>query len=224
MKKQHQMEKTELEKKLETELAAEACAKEAEAAGEPVPAPEPEKPELPELEAVTADRDFWKDQALRARAEVENFRKRAAREVDRIRKRAAENLIRDLLPVLDHLELAAHHGNNSETGLQEGVELVLKQFREVLTNHGVEEIPAGKQPFDPTLHEAVMGRLEPGVPPGMVVETCQKGYSLGGQVLRPAKAVVSVARPEAQAEAAPDNAAPSGISSDSPEQSAHDPQ
>lgn len=188
-KKQEERIKTELEKRLEAKAAAEETESQAAQAS---PA-EPKRPDEPgvNIELLLAERDELKDQVLRCWAELENFRKRTAREVERIRRTATESLVRDLLPVLDHLELAVHHGDDSPASLAEGVEMVLKQFREVLTRHGLEEIPAEHLPFDPNVHEAVMEREHGDLPTHTVIEAFQKGYMLGGQVLRPTKVVVS---------------------------------
>ena len=142
--------------------------------------------------ALRKERDDLADQLLRARAEFDNYRKRMAREAERTRQVAAESLIRDMLPVVDHLELALKHADDHPGALGEGVSMVLRQFQESLGKHGVQPIPAVGQPFDPNVHEAVMQRESEDAPPDSVVEEFQKGYRLGQMVLRPAKVVVSV--------------------------------
>ena len=177
------------------EAAEEAAAEDADKACE--------KPAAADLESVTAERDELSDQVLRLRAELDNFRKRTAREVERIRKTAAEDLIRELLPVLDHLDLALQHAQETPNGLVEGVEMVAKQFREALGRHAVEHIPATGRPFDPNVHEAVMQREDVDVPRHTVLEEFQKGYRLGDLVLRPTKVVVSEGGPERERDPAP---------------------
>ncbi len=184
MKKSHH-EKTELEKRLEAELAAE----------ETQPALEPEAgpaPEIIDVEALQNERDDLADRVLRMRAEFDNYRKRMARDADRNRQQAAEALIRDLLPVVDHLELAVKHRDGGPDALAEGVGMVLRQFHEVLVRHGVEPIVAAGEPFDPEVHEAVTQRESDEVPAQAVIEEFQKGYRLGQLVLRPAKVMVSL--------------------------------
>jgi len=144
-----------------------------------------------EAAALRKERDQLADQLLRARAEFDNYRKRIAREAERTRQMAAESLIRDILPVVDHLELALKHADDHPGALGEGVSMVLRQFQEALGKHGVQPILAAGQPFDPNVHEAVMQRESEDTPAGMVVEEFQKGYRLGQMVLRPAKVVVS---------------------------------
>lgn len=187
MKKSHE-EKTELEKRLEAEAAAEAAAAE-----NLEPAAGPEAPQQPEIdvEATVRERAALADQVLRLRAEFENYRKRMARDAERVRQQAAEALIRDLLPVVDHLELAMKHRDGGPDALADGVGMVLRQFHDVLVRHGVEPITAMGGPFNPEVHEAVTHLESEEVPEHGVVEEFQKGYKLGQLVLRPAKVAVS---------------------------------
>jgi molecular chaperone GrpE len=156
------------------------------------PGSEPAIPIESEAQTLQKERDNLADQLLRARAEFDNYRKRMARETERIRQVAAEGLIRDILPVVDHLELAMKHADDHPGALVEGVAMVLRQFQEALGKHGLQPIPAVGEPFDPNVHEAVMQRESTDAPPDSVLEEFQKGYRLGQMVLRPAKVVVSV--------------------------------
>jgi len=178
--------KTLLEKRLE-ELAA-AAEKETAEGSEPFAN---DAMDEVNAEALVAERDELQGQLLRARAEFENSRKRMERETERIRKVAAEALIQDLLPVLDHLDLALQHAEDPSSGFAQGVEMVLKQFSEALGRHGVRRIPAEGERFDPAVHEAVMQRPSNEVDADFVLEEFQKGYMLGDTILRPAKVVVS---------------------------------
>jgi molecular chaperone GrpE len=180
-------ERTELEKKWQAEAEQEA---EESAPTHAVVETEPEKPEV-DVAGLQRERDELADRLLRSRAEFENFRKRVARDSDRMRRMAAEALIRDLLPVADHLELALQHKDGDVAALADGVALVARQFQEVLARHGVEAIEAAGRPFDPNLHEAVMQRESDSVPANSVIEEFQRGYKLGAVVLRPAKVVVA---------------------------------
>ena len=187
MKKQP-LEKTELEKQLEVELARETSSSEAA---------EPPALSLEEqIAQLSADRDDLKDQWLRGRAEFDNYRKRMVRENDRVRKTAAESILRDLLPVLDNLDRALEHAGGEAGGLAEGVDMILKQLREALGRHGLATIPTAGVVFDPHVHEAVMNMPGADVPPNHVAMELQKGYRLGDYVLRPAKVAVSAATPE----------------------------
>ena len=187
MKKSHE-EKTELEKRLEAAAAAEEAEAAETADAEPALILEPDI----DVDALLREKAALTDQVLRLRADFDNYRKRMARESDRIRQQAAENLIRDLLPVVDHLELAMKHRDGGSDALVEGVGMVLRQFHEVLVRHGVEPITAAGEPFNPEVHEAVTQRESDDVPAQAVIEEFQKGYKLGQFVLRPAKVVVSL--------------------------------
>lgn len=144
-----------------------------------------------ELMALRDERDDLKEQALRARAEFENYRKRMARESERIRKTAAEGLMRDLLPIVDNLERALSHVEDKSDGLAQGVEMIVKQFADVLSAKGLEVIPAKGEPFDPNIHEALTHQPSDEFPADTVMEEFQRGYRLGDYVLRPTQVVVS---------------------------------
>lgn len=150
--------------------------------------------ELKEQEAKTNY-----DRFLRQTAELENFKKRSAREREEAIRFANEYLIRDLLPVLDNLERAVAHAKGGGNGkpLVEGVEMVLKGFLDALSRHGVVQLSAVGQPFDPVKHEA-MAQLESDEhDPNTVVQEHHKGYLLHERLLRPV--LVSVAKaPETQ--------------------------
>lgn len=158
-----------------------------------------------DVAALEAERDALKDQVLRARAEFDNYRKRTAREVERIRKTAAEALVRDLLPVADHLELALQHTDEASRAVTEGVRMVARQFAEVLSRHGVEPIPAAGEPFDPNVHEAMLQRADSNAAPNTVLEEFQRGYRMGEVVLRPSKVVVCSGPEDSAAGATPES-------------------
>jgi molecular chaperone GrpE len=181
--------------------AMKADAREAEeSAGEEVP-PEPEIVDgdkdaaSAEVEALTAERDGLKDQWLRTLAEFDNYRKRTARDHERMRKTAAESLLRDLLPILDNLERAVGHAGVQSDGLAQGVEMVMRQFQEVLSNHGLKEIPALGEVFDPNVHEAVSQEPSDTVPEGAIVREFQKGYKLGEHIIRSPRVSISMGAP-----------------------------
>src|SRR5690606_37645444 len=104
-----------------------------------------------------------------------------------------------LLPVLDNLELALSYSNSEAESLAQGVELVGRQFHDVLAKHGVAPIHAVGQPFDPAVHEAVSQMPSDDHPEDHIAIEYQKGYRLGEQVLRPSKVVVSVGAPDGAA-------------------------
>ena len=136
-----------------------------------------------ELEQTRAQRDEYLDLAQRKQAEFANYRRRT----EGIRQEAYDDGRRDtiekLLPVVDNLERALDAAGE-ESALRSGVEMVLRQTLETLTKMGVETIDPMGQPFDAELHNAVMqGSAEEGEP-GTVCQVLQKGYRLGGRVIR----------------------------------------
>jgi molecular chaperone GrpE len=146
------------------------------------------------LADVTRERDEYLELAQRARADFENYRKRAARDAEDAERRGKTGLARELLPALDNLERALDTAADGDAGggaLAEGVTLVARELREALARVGVESYDPTGERFDPSWHEALSTRAAEGMENGVVLETVQKGYRLDGQVLRPARVVVS---------------------------------
>jgi len=143
------------------------------------------------LSDLAAERDALRDQLLRARAEFDNYRKRVSRDMDQLRKTAAESLIRDMLPVVDNLERALAHADQKDNPLVQGVDMVMKQFANVLTGRGLEPLPALGVTFDPNVHEALAYQPSDEHPENTVMLEYERGYKLGDQIIRPAKVVVS---------------------------------
>jgi molecular chaperone GrpE len=143
---------------------------------------------------LTRELAEWKDRALRAAAELENFRKRAASEAQTARKYANEGLLYDLLPVIDNFQRAVDAAEKTPNleALKSGVDLIYRQFNEVLEKVGLEPIEAVGQPFDPNVHQAVM-QVEPedGQEPHVVVEELRPGYRFHDRVLRPSMVKVT---------------------------------
>ncbi len=135
---------------------------------------------------------------LRLAAEFENYKKRAQKEQAEYTKYAHERLLKALLPVLDNLQRALQHAQQSggTNGLIEGVELTCKQYLEVLSRFGVRPIPSVGQPFDPTVHQAVATVDPKGQAPNTIVEEYEKGYYLHDRVLRPAMVTVAASGPD----------------------------
>ncbi|HEY5544301.1 MAG TPA: nucleotide exchange factor GrpE [Candidatus Binatia bacterium] len=134
------------------------------------------------------------DRFLRQVAELDNFKKRTARERDDAIRFANEAMIKDLLPVVDNLERAVAHAAGGGNGkpIVEGVEMVLKGLLDVLAKHGVTQISALGQSFDPSKHEAMAQVESESHEPNAVVDELHKGYMLRDRLLRPA--LVSVAK------------------------------
>ena len=149
--------------------------------------------DLDELGETKRERDEYLELAQRTRADFENYRKRVARETSEALARGKAELARELLPVIDNLERALESGSDpgAHEPLVKGVGLVLEELRGRLAGAGVEAFDPKGEKFDPNLHEALSALSAEGTEPGLVIETLEKGYQLNGQVLRPARVVVS---------------------------------
>jgi molecular chaperone GrpE len=134
-----------------------------------------------------------KDRELRARAELENYRKRAARELSESLRYANLPIIRDLLPVLDNVERAidAAEKNADTAGLLEGLRLVQQQLLDVFQRHHCQRIEALHAPFDPHLHHAILQQPSDEFPPNTVLVVTQSGYQLHDRVVRASQVIVS---------------------------------
>lgn len=200
-------ERTALERRLEEEMRRESQeesvqAVQTEAAQENV-APQSDTLEEDverDIDTIETEIEEMRDQLLRARADFDNYRKRMAREAERTRKLAAEALLRDLLPVIDNLDRALNHHEESPTeALVNGLKMVLKQMHDVLDRSGVRPIAAVGEVFDPQVHEAVAHTPSTKIDRDNVMEEYQRGYLLGDVVLRPSKVVVSSGETEESA-------------------------
>ena len=140
-----------------------------------------------ELEATRLERDQYLDALRRLKAEFENSRKRQERERARILTMASERLVQELLPVLDNLERALEAGGD----IREGVQATREQLAEVLAEEGLLPVASDGQPFDPNVHDAVMGQPSEEHEDGTIIQTFQRGYLLNGKPIRPAKVVVA---------------------------------
>jgi molecular chaperone GrpE len=124
-------------------------------------------------------------------AEFENYKKRVARERADLVKFGFENAARDLIQVADNLQRAIEHiPESTDKNLRTGIQMVLDQLTQTFQKHGVEPVTATSQSFDPNLHEAV-GQQAAEAPAGTIVLEHQRGYTLHGRLLRPARVVVS---------------------------------
>jgi molecular chaperone GrpE len=140
------------------------------------------------------------DKFLRARADMDNFRKRMERTSTERAAAARKEILTKLLAVKDNLQRALHygesHGDNTE-GIIEGVKLTEYQLNQILSQEGVERIDAEGKPFDPTDEEAVQTVHDPNLPDHQVVQVVREGYTYKDEVLRPAQVIVNV-HPEAE--------------------------
>ena len=133
--------------------------------------------------------------ALQAQADAENFRKRMRRDLEEQLRFAAVPLVSDLLQVRDNLfralDAASANSGGSSDGLRDGVAMCAKQLDDVLSKHGVREIPAENETFDPNVHEAISQLPSETHPAGTVVHVAVAGFRLHDRVIRPSQVVVS---------------------------------
>ena len=152
---------------------------------------------LSRLERELADAQQAKDESnnriLRLQADFDNFRRRSRQEYEQVCLYAGEDLVKKILPVLDSLERAVRcFSGDCPAGWQEGVQLTLKQFQDILTTEGLEAIPAENADFDPQVHEAISQEATGEVETAKVVAELQKGYKYKGRVIRPALVKVAI--------------------------------
>ena len=150
-----------------------------------------EQHETEQVEAEQQQPEVEDDRLLRLAADFENYKKRAARERQEYVQLANERLIGELIPILDDLERAlAAAEEHQEAQLEEGVRLVHRSLAGLLERHGVTSIDTeGK--FDPHVHEALLAQPAEDKEQGDVVDVIQKGYTIGGRVVRPARVIVA---------------------------------
>jgi molecular chaperone GrpE len=152
--------------------------------------------QVQQLKAQAARAEEYRNQLLRTAADLDNYKKRAAREKQDAIRYANEALLQKLIPVLDNFEMALSAASATEgtsDSVQQGVNMIQQQLKQVLADAGLEEIIAAGQPFDPNCHEAVSQQESAGVPDGHVLQQLRKGYKLRERLLRPATVIVAKA-------------------------------
>ena len=135
------------------------------------------------------------DRFLRVSADFENYKKRASREMEEFRKYANQSLLKEMLSVIDNLELAINSSKDeqdADKNLIEGLNLTLNEILRVLDKFDVTPIEAQGKTFDPAFHEAVMREETDDFPEKTVISEFQKGYLIHDRLLRPAMVVVAV--------------------------------
>ncbi len=150
----------------------------------------------PEIEAIIAERDEYRDRFMRALADAENARKRADKDRRDAEQYGGSRLARDLLPVYDALSRALDSAGDDQraaaAALIEGVELTLRELKNVFTKHGITVItPELGEKFDPQRHEAMFEAPVPGTIAGSIIQVMDNGFMLHDRLLRPAKVGVS---------------------------------
>ena len=148
-----------------------------------IPTDRPEDVATPDFKA---ERDSYRDQLLRARAEFDNFRKRMERERTQMAARATEEAVRDVLPIVDDLERALAADAETSTAFHQGVQMIHRQMLEMLRRRGVEPIDSVGGDFDPNVHEAVAYEPAAGRREGEIIGELRRGYRIGDRLIRPA--------------------------------------
>jgi molecular chaperone GrpE len=151
--------------------------------------------QLEELKQRAAKADENWDRLLRTTADFDNFRKRAAREKQDAIKYANESLLQKLIPLLDSFDMAlasAQTGSSdSPQSFRTGIQMIYQQFKNALTEAGLEEVDALGKPFDPNWHEAISQQESADAPEGQVLQQVRKGYKLKDRLVRPASVIVA---------------------------------
>lgn len=184
----------------DAEFASEAQEAAADVPGEGAPsdANEKESPvsnetDQAQLEELRKQIEELQNRLLRVQADYDNFRRRTRQEKEDLHKYAAADVIENLLPVLDNFDraLVTAEGGNDYDALLKGIDMIFRQFRQVLEQLGLSAMDAVGQPFNPEFHEAVMKVEDSDQEEGIVLEELQKGYMFKDKVLRPAMVKVS---------------------------------
>lgn len=152
--------------------------------------------EGPDLEALIAERDDFRDRFMRALADAENSRKRSERDRREAENYGGSKLARDLLPVYDSLsralETASDEQREQAKGLLDGVELTMRELRNVFKKHGIEPIePSVGDKFDPQAHQAMFEAPVPETKAGDIIQVMASGFMIHDRLLRPAQVGVS---------------------------------
>jgi molecular chaperone GrpE len=174
--------------------AAESEPQAAKAASQAKPAANAaSSPDQEDDEKLQADLDRFRDLALRTQADFENYKKRAAREKEDAIKYANSSLLERLIPIVDNFELGLEAARNEgeASPVFSGMNMVLRQFMDFLSEHGVQPIDAVGQKFDPNLHEAIAHDPSREFAEGIVTRQIRRGYRMKDRLLRPSSVAVS---------------------------------
>ena len=143
-----------------------------------------------DVQKLQEDLDNTTDRLKRLMAEFDNYKKRASKEREQLYNSLVADIMMSFLPVMDNLEKAINT-NTGDEGYKQGMELVAKQFQDVLKSFGLEEIETKGKIFDPSLHEAVSSVQDDTKESQEIVEEFRKGYKMGDKVIRHAMVVVA---------------------------------
>lgn len=147
-----------------------------------------EEATAPEKKELTQEEEDYKTQMQRIQAEFDNFRRRTQVDQERFKEVFTSNILEKFIPILDHFELAVKH-DCSDKNYAMGVEMILGQFKQVLSDSGVEEIQT-KQ-FNPAEHDAIATKVAKEKAENDIVDVQMKGYKIGEKIIRKAKVIVN---------------------------------
>lgn len=165
-----------------------------DAGSEPTPQPADELAQLKQqVEALQKEKDDLFQKLQRLSADYINYQKRAPRQIADSIAYEKEVIVKSLLPALDNFDQAIANMEKGMTldALQKGVQIVYGHLLDILKTHGVETIDSKGKHFDPSLHQALVQQCHADKENGVILEEFQKGYKLGGRVIRPAKVIVN---------------------------------
>ena len=151
-----------------------------------------EEVELSEIEILQKKHDENYDALLRAKAEVENIKKRSSKEVENAYKYSIESILQEIIPIFDSLSLSCNLSSEKTTKeqLEEGNKLLLNMFKQILEKNNIKEINPEGENFDPELHQAISTIEDKKKKNDDIAEVIQKGYILNGRVIKPALVIV----------------------------------
>ncbi|HSP05761.1 MAG TPA: nucleotide exchange factor GrpE [Acidobacteriota bacterium] len=152
-----------------------------------------------QLEALRTEKGEIYERLLRKQADFENFRKRIEKEKREFMAYSLQEFVLELLPILDNFERAlAHPEDQGGADYRKGVELIYRQFRDLMEKRGLRAIETTGRPFDPNFHEAILREERNDLPENTILAELQKGYFFRDKLLRPAMVKVSFRTAEAE--------------------------
>ena len=143
-----------------------------------------------QIESQKVQIDETEDRLKRVAAEFDNYKKRSAKEKDALYNSLIADIVSGFLPIIDNLEKAVEAETKDEE-YKKGIELVLKQFKDVLASKGVKEIETVGKTFDPELHEAVSSIVDENLGEKEIAQEYRKGYKIGNRVIRHSMVIVA---------------------------------
>ena len=150
------------------------------------------------LESLQKEKDELFGKLQRVSADYANFQKRVPKQIADSICYEKEKIIKSLLPALDNFEHTLQNAQSVENvdSFVKGIKIIYDQMLDIIKLHGVEQIEAPGEIFDPSMHEAMMQRNEPEKEDNIVLEEFQKGYKLNGRIIRPSKVIVNKLKSE----------------------------